>query len=98
MEWDQDNDVRYLKRIDLHEISIVTFPMNDEARIDAVKAADITAREMERILTRDAKLSRSVAQSLMRDGFKSIQSMRDAGEDMEEIAQLIKRRAELLTY
>ena len=96
-EHDRDRDIRVLKALDLHEVSIVTFPMNDDARIDAVKASHLTAREMERILTQDAKLSRSVARSLMSDGFKSIQSMQDAGQDVEDLARLLKGRVEIAT-
>lgn len=92
-----DGEVRHLKRIDLHEISIVTFPMNDEARIDAVKAAELTHRQMERILTQDAKLSRSVARALMADGYKAIQPMQDAGEDVSEIKRLLEDRVSIAT-
>lgn len=95
---DFDDDVRYLKQIDLHEVSVVTFPMNDEARIDAVKAATMTVRSMERILTQDAKLSRSVARALLNGGMKDVQAMQDAGKDVdEELVRLLKRRAELAT-
>jgi len=96
-EWDDEQNVRVIKEIDLHEVSIVTFPMNDEARIDAVKAAEMTQRQMERVLTNEAKLSRTVARQLMSGGFKAIHDMQDAEADVEEIEQLLKRRSEILT-
>ena len=36
-EYDRDKDVRYLKELRLHEVSIVTFPMNPLAQVSAVK-------------------------------------------------------------
>ncbi len=37
-EFDNKNETLYLKELDLKEISVVTFPANDESRIDAVKS------------------------------------------------------------
>lgn len=97
--FEYDGEVRYLKRIKLYEISLVTFPMNDDARIDAVKAGDLTERDLERVLTRDARLSRSVARQLMKGGFSAIQAMQDAGKDAIDpaIANLVRERHRLLS-
>ena len=38
-EWDQDKGAFLLKEIDLWEVSLVTFPANDEARVSDVKNA-----------------------------------------------------------
>jgi len=46
-EWDKKKEVRLLKEIKLWEGSLVTFPANDLARIDAVK----TAQQFERIMS-----------------------------------------------
>jgi len=85
-EWRED--VRAIKEADLWEVSIVTFPMNEEARVDAVKAATLTEREMERKLTRDAGFSRSVALALMSGGFDAVKGMRDAAMDSEDLNAL----------
>jgi len=94
-----------LKKIDLWEISVVTFPMQPGARVTAVKSgvfADgraLTEREFERFLTRDAGLKRSEALALMRDGFKSLAAMRDAGgipPEPEDEAALMRRVARKL--
>lgn len=37
-DWSYENDVRLLKKIDLKEFSLVTFPMNDQATITSAKA------------------------------------------------------------
>jgi HK97 family phage prohead protease len=87
----REGGARLIKAAELWEVSAVTFPMNKEARIDAVKAAEMTPREIERILTQDAKFSRSFARSLMGSGLKSAQAMPDAG-GLDEVAALFKAR------
>ena len=81
---DQRTGVRRIAEIDLWEISVVTFPMQPEARVVAVKSrpfvgAAPTEREFERWLTRDAGLTRSEARALMRTGLEGLRSLRDAG-------------------
>ena len=60
---DPVSGARRILEADLWEISIVTFPMQESARIDSVKhmAAKPSIREFERWLVRDAGLSRSDA-------------------------------------
>lgn len=72
---------RLLKELDLWEVSMVTFPMLESAKIDAIKAAEMSRREMEALLTQDAGLSRSVARSLMDGGLGAVKAMQDAGDD-----------------
>lgn len=86
---------RVITQADLWEVSLVTFPMNEQARVDAVKAADMTPREMERLLTQDAKLARSVARKLMAGGYDAIKAMQDAGCGADELAELLKARLTL---
>lgn len=86
---------RVIQQAELWEVSLVTFPMNELARVDAVKAAEMSERDLERMLTRDAGLSRSVAQRLMAGGFNAVKAMRDAGDGADELAALLKARAAL---
>lgn len=60
--YDRETDVRTLTEIDLWEVSLVTFPANEKARITNVKSADELAapKDAERIL-RDAGFSKSDA-------------------------------------
>lgn len=90
-----DEPRRTLKAIDLEEVSIVTFPANGRARVDAVKAAGLTERDLERMLTQDAGLSRSVARRLMAGGFDAVKAMRDAGDGLDELAALLRERTKL---
>lgn len=60
--YDRDTEVRTLTEIDLWEVSLVTFPANEKARVTNVKSADAltTPKDAERTL-RDAGFSRSDA-------------------------------------
>lgn len=89
------NGKRAILQADLWEVSLVTFPMNEMARIDAVKAAAMSEREMERTLTQDAGLSRSVARRLMAGGYDAVKAMQDAGDGAEDLAALLKARLSL---
>ncbi len=93
---DRASGLRRLEKIDLWEISVVTFPLLPEARIAAVKASPFsgalpTEREFERWLTRDAGLKRSEARALMGSGFKGLKALRDAGRHHTEEAHLAER-------
>ncbi|MFO1169352.1 MAG: HK97 family phage prohead protease [Hyphomicrobiaceae bacterium] len=96
---DAKSGIRRLNQIDLWEISVVTFPMLPEARVETVKTRPFagrvpTEREFERWLTRDAGLSRTQAQAIIRSGLKSLTARRDAaGESSEEHATLRAIRA-----
>lgn len=87
-EWDAD-DNRIIKEIDLFEFSPVTFPANPKAVITAVKSLD--ARDIERIL-REAGYSRSQAKAIANGGVKSL---REAGEETPDFADLQKSIASL---
>lgn len=88
-----DDPRRRLKRIDVVEISPVTFPANGKARVDQVKS-DLTIREAERAL-REAGFSRNEAKAILAEGYKSMPP-RDA-EDYGELADLIRRNTDLFT-
>lgn len=91
---DGRSGVRRLQEIDLWEISIVTFPMLPEARVASVKTAPFagrvpTERELERWLTRDAGLSRTQAQAIIRSGLKSLTARRDAAGGASEEQRML---------
>ncbi len=60
--YDRDTEVRTLTAIDLWEVSLVTFPANEKARVTNVKSADemATPKDAEKAL-RDAGFSKSDA-------------------------------------
>lgn len=95
--------VRRIKAADVHEISVVTFPMNTRAQVSRVKAEDLSEEdlknEIEAALTmRGAGLmSRSEARALMRGGLPALKAMRGAGDEgFAEVVALLKRNASIL--
>ncbi len=91
--------VRRLEKIDLWEISIVTFPMQPEARVSSVKTTPLqgnasSLRDFERWLTQDAGFTRTQARALLRDGFKGLETLRDAGRGNSWEARLVGQLAE----
>lgn len=81
--YDRDTDVRTLTEVELWEVSLVTFPANDKARITGVKAADVagikTIRQAEQAL-RDAGFSADAAKALIAEVKRIALDERDAHE------------------
>ena len=85
---------RTLKKVDLVEISLVTFPANGKARVSSVKSIWENERDIEAWLQRDAGLSRKEAQIVISRGFKALlDGQRDAAGESElgELAAALKR-------
>ena len=80
---------RRLKRIDLIEISPVTFPMNGKARIDSVKSIEElgSLSEIERHLRDVCGMSKSEATAMV-SRVKSVISRSDSGESSAQLAEL----------
>lgn len=84
---DSQSGARVLEDVDLLEISLVTFPANDMARVRAVKTIFEdgglpSEREVEAFL-RDAGFSRKQAKALIAHGYKAL-TPRDAAEGMDD--------------
>lgn len=82
---DEKTGIVTLKKLDLMEVSIVTFPANDASRIDAVKYKLArgympTIREFEGIL-REQGFSKSQAAIIANHGFKHLAERGTASED-----------------
>lgn len=78
---DRRTGIRRLEKVDLWEISVVTFPMLANAWVTAVKGegeALASKRECERWLTREAGLSRSQARTVISRANRAIAAMQDA--------------------
>lgn len=93
---DAATGIRRLEKVDLWEISVVTFPMLPGARVASVKTrpfekAAPTMREFERWLTRDAGLTRMEARAVLRSGFHGLKALRDAGRTFDGDAVLASR-------
>jgi len=92
-EYNRDTDVRTIKEADLWEVSLVTWPANDLARVESVKSIkDVTG--LERYLRDAGGLSRKEAKDIVHS-VKS--SMRQACEDKNtELAKLIENNISTL--
>jgi hypothetical protein len=86
LEFSSAQDAYLLKEIDLWEVSLVTFPANDQARVDNVKSilgvGDIPSpSKVERVL-RDAGFSRKQAKGIMSKGYSGL-NQRDVDGGVE---------------
>lgn len=91
--YDRVTGIRTLKKVDLYEVSLVTFPMNDASRVAAVKSqieALESIRDAERYL-RDSGMSRAEAVAFIARVKCLGQSDSDGGE-MQQILEALKRR------
>jgi HK97 family phage prohead protease len=87
---------RKLTNIDLVELSIVTFPANDKARIGNVKASDIkTIREFEDFLRDVGGYSHSAAKAIAARGYKSTEPRDEDGAMSDLLRTLRETRAGL---
>lgn len=82
---DKKTGVRVLTQLDLLEVSLVTFPANEQARVTGVKrffgAGNVPSeREFEAFL-REAGLSRKQAKGVISQGYKAIAVKESDGDD-----------------
>lgn len=94
--YDRVTGVRTLKKLDLFELSLVTFPMNDASRVASVKSIETmqTIRDAEDFL-RESGLSRAAAVAFIARVKCLGQSDSDEG-DMRQIMEALKRRSAAL--
>lgn len=92
-EWDEDERVRKLHKVDLWEGSIVTFAANEEAQIEAVKSIidhgqlpDL--KTFERLL-REAGFSKSQAKAVANHGLPYLLRCEAEGPGDDQVAQLL---------
>lgn len=82
-EWayDRDTEVRTLTAIDLWEVSLVTFPANEKARVTNVKSADDLSapKDAEKVL-RDAGFSKSDATAFVSRVMRMGEVRRDSAD------------------
>lgn len=86
-----DEPRRTLKAVDLHEVSLVTFPANSKARVESVKAENgiETIRQFEEFLRDVGGFSHSAAKAIAASGFKSASDHRD--DDESEVIAALRR-------
>jgi HK97 family phage prohead protease len=100
-EYDSKSQIRTIKEFELFEVSVVTFPMNDAARIAAVKTieeiGDLSGAEL--YLREVGGVSRSEAKALVSRLFAIARreaAKPDDSAEMKAIAALLEKRTALL--
>ena len=94
--YDERKRRRYLKDIDLMEVSLVTFPMNDKAIIHAVKGEDRTIREWEDLLRDVGDLSRTQAKIGAKALVDALEQ-REAEDDFDGLLESVNKIKKVLT-
>lgn len=94
--YDRLTGIRTLKKLDLWEVSLVTFPANESARIQSVKSIEevATLRDAEKYL-RESGMSRAEAVAFL-SRVKCLGQSDSDGDEMALIAEAIKRRGKTL--
>ena len=95
--WNEKDRVRTLTKLDLQEISIVTFPANVEAQVDSVKSMDRIIKaglvpslaEFEGFL-REAGFSKTQATVIAGHGLKELLSRSESGGDNSEVLSALR--------
>lgn len=101
---DPKSGVRRILEADLWEISVVTFPMLPEARVATVKRRNTmrtlpSVREFERWLTREAKLTRGEARTVIARGFTALARERDASPHTPEgLTERLRKAVRLIQH
>lgn len=94
--YDKVSGIRTLKKLDLWEVSLVTFPANEAARVSGVKSIDAitTLADAEAYLRDAGGLSKREACALV----ARVKSLRDRSDSdgLGELAALIQRNTSLL--
>lgn len=97
---DTETDVRTLTEIQLFEVSLVTFPANDPARVTAVKADGtlLTEREFEAWLRREAGFTEDQAKCIVAKGYRQVRREAMPSEEAcGELLALINQRTAIFT-
>lgn len=86
-EYDKEKEAFMLKEIDLWEVSLVTFPANEQARIADVKnslcAGEVPSpKAFERAL-RDVGLSKTQSKRFMSEGYKGLRDVDESSDALD---------------
>ena len=98
--WPTDSDYdkggnRVLKAVELVEVSVVTFPMNELARISAVKSAlacgETPSEADVALLLRNSGLSRRATKRVLERGYTGLSKQHQAAELIDRLHQTLRK-------
>ena len=95
--YDDRKRKRHLKEVDLMEISLVTFPMNPKATIQAVKGIDRTIRDWEKFLREEGNLTRSESKIVAKAVNNSLKNQWDVDNDDNNDESLVISMRDLIS-
>jgi uncharacterized protein len=85
-ESDRTSGLTHLKKLDLWEVSLVSFPANDKATVGQVKAN--TIRDFEEFLREAGGYSREEAKIIASHGYSTLEARREGGDEAALAAKL----------
>lgn len=91
--YDRDTEVRTLTELDLWEVSLVTFPANEKARVTNIKGASeglVAPKDAERIL-RDAGFSKADATAFVSRVMRMGEERRDSADSTAQALRAAQR-------
>ena len=94
--YDERRRRRFLRDVDLMEVSLVTFPMNDKAIVHQVKGSDRTIREWEDLLRDVGDLSRMESKVAAKAVIDALEQ-REVAEDFGDVLESIEKVKKVLT-
>lgn len=87
-DYEMKGEIRHIKKARLHEVSIVTFPMNRSALIDSVKSGG-SIQDFEKFLREAGGFSKRGAMLVASKGFRALnRSDSESGVDLTEAKRL----------
>jgi HK97 family phage prohead protease len=84
-EYHFEEDVRVLEKLDVVEVSLATFPMNDRARVTGVK--NFSRADFERGLREEFGLSRKAAELIAARGVAAFMESRESASESEDVSR-----------
>lgn len=97
--YDRVTNINTLKKLDLWEVSLVTFPANESARVTDIKSAlaqITTLSDAEDYLREAGGLSKSQAVGFIARVKAAMQARSDSAAELDALAAAIKRNTDLL--
>jgi HK97 family phage prohead protease len=101
VDFNTEDGGRFLQKLDLWEVSVVTFPSNQLANIYGMKSEDITKRDLERVF-KDMGYSGTLAKAMSSGAWERREKvLREAGvtsreDDQREVDELKELLTEML--
>lgn len=92
-KFDEETQIRTLTEIDLWEVSLVTFPANDPARVTAVRADDLPSEEVMRRWLQSAGFADPQIETILARGYRALSAKTP---DWSDVLDALRRSTDTL--